>query len=241
MPKMKIFTIFLLGAGLMLAAPSFEVATVRRSSPDMGMGDRESFQGGFLRMGNVTLKQIIRYAYGISETQIFGGPKWMDEYRFDIVGKAEDQTNRESLLAMLQPLLVERFHLTLHHETRTVAGYALEIAKSGIKAPVSDQTGGPSSNTSQTSITARAFPMSTLAIRLALVVQRPVVDFTGEKRVFDINLKWSPDGMQGGGSASTELPTLFTALEEQLGLKLEARKVPVDAIVVDAAELPGEN
>ena len=238
---MKFIAIVLLGASLLFSAPSFEVATVRRSSPDMGMGDRESFQGGFLRMGNVTLKQIIRYAYGISETQIFGGPKWMDDYRFDIVGKADDKADRETLVSMLQPLLAERFHLNLHHETRTVAGYALEIAKSGIKAPVSDQTGGPSSNTSQTTISARAFPMSTLALRLAVVLQRPVVDMTGEKRAFDIDLRWSPDGLQGGGSASTELPTLFTAIEQQLGLKVEARKVPVDAIVVDSAELPGEN
>ena len=238
---MRIITIVLLCSGLLLAVPSFEVATVRRSSPDMGTGDRESFTGGFLRMGNVTLKQIIRYAYGISETQIFGGPKWMEEFRFDIVGKADDNADRNSLIAMLQPLLAERFHLTLHHETRTVAGYALEIAKSGIKAPVSEQTGGPSSNTTQTSINAKAFPMSALALRLAVVLQRPVVDMTGEKRIFDINLRWSPDGMQGGGSGSAELPTLFTAIEEQLGLKVEARKVPVDAIVVDSAELPGEN
>src|SRR4051812_39083167 len=116
---MRSVTILVLCSGLLLAAPSFEVATVRRSSPDMGTSDRESFQGGFLRMGNVTLKQIIRYAYGISETQIFGGPKWMEDYRFDIVGKADDQANRDTLTAMLQPLLAERFHLALHHETRT--------------------------------------------------------------------------------------------------------------------------
>ena len=91
---MRIVTIFLLGSGLLLSAPSFEVATVRRSSPDMGTADRESFQGGILRMGNVTLKQIIRYAYGISETQIFGGPKWLDDYRFDIVAKADGPANR---------------------------------------------------------------------------------------------------------------------------------------------------
>lgn len=238
---MRIVTILLLCSGFLFSAPSFEVATIRRSSPDMGTSDRESFQGGVLRMGNVTLKQIVRYAYGISETQIFGGPKWMEDYRFDIVAKADGSVNRDNLLTMLQPLLAERFHLTLHHETRTIAGYALEIAKAGIRMSVSDRTDGPGSNTSQTSINAFAFPMPQLAIRLAVVLQRPVVDMTGDKRVFDFNLRWSPDGAQGGGPGVTELPTLFTAIEEQLGLKLEARKVPVDAIVVDSAELPGEN
>lgn len=192
-------------------------------------------------MENVTLKQVIRYAYGISETQIFGGPKWIDDYRFDIVAKAEAQANRDMLLTMLQPLLAERFRLTMHRETRSVAGYALEIGRSGIRAPVSTSTTGPSSNTSQTSIQAVAFPMSTLAIRLAVVLQRPVVDMTGENRTFDIRLRWSPDGLQGGSTGNTELPTLFTAVEEQLGLKLNARKVQVEAIVVDAVQLPGEN
>lgn len=242
---MKPVTIFLLWSVPLFSVPSFEVATVRRSSPDLGTSDRESFQGGVLKMGNVTLKQIVRYAYGISETQIFGGPKWMDDYRFDIVAKVDASANatgnasRDTLLAMLQPLVAERFHLSLHHETRTVAGYALEIAKSGIRAPVSERTDGPGSNTTQTSIKAFGFPLPMLAIRLAVVLQRPVVDMTGDKRVFDIDLRWSPDGAQGTGA--TDLPTLFTAIAEQVGLKLESRKVPVDALVVDFAELPEEN
>lgn len=238
---MKTAIIFLLASGLLFSAPTFEVATIRRSSPDMGTSDRESFQGGILRMGNVTLKQAIRYAYGISETQIFGGPKWMDDYRFDIVAKADSGVDRDSLLTMLQPLLAERFHLVVHHETRGVAGYALEVAKSGIRAPVSTKTDGPSSNTTRTSINAFAFPMSTLAIRLAVVLQRPVADMTGDKRVFDINLRWSPEGTADAGSGNAELPTLFTAIEEQLGLRLESRKVQVDALVLDSAELPGDN
>ena len=195
-------------------------------------------------MGNVTLRQILHYAYGISEPQIIGGPggpKWMEDYRFDIVGKADPGVDRNILLSMLQPLLAERFHLTLHHETRTIAGYTLEVAKSGIRAPVSTRTDGPGSNTGQTSINAFAYPMPMLAIRLAIVLQKPVVDMTGDTRKFDIKLDWAPDGLQGGSSGTTELPTFFTAVEEQLGLKLEARKVPVDVVVVDSAELPGDN
>lgn len=238
---MKTALTFLLGSVLLLAEPSFEVASVKRSSPEMGTSDRESFNGGTLQMGNVTLKQIVRYAYGISETQIFGGPKWMDDYRFDIVAKADASATRDTLVAMLQPLLADRFHLTLHRETRTVAGFALEIARSGIRAPVSDQPGGPSSNTTRTSISARSFPMPQLAIRLAVALQRPVVDMTGEKRAFDIDLKWAPDGLQATGPGNAELPTLFTAIEEQLGLKLESRKVPVEALVIDSAEIPGDN
>ena len=232
---MRIVTILLLCPGLLSAAPSFDVATVKRSAPEEGNHDRESWQNGILKMGNVTLKQIVRYAYGISETQIFGGPKWMDDYRFDIVGKADAKTSAETLQTMLQPLLAERFHFTFHHEMRTVAGFALEVAKRGIIAPVSTRTDGPGSGTSSTSINATDYPMSMLAIRLAVVLERPVVDMTGDTRAFDIKLKWAPEG------SNSELPALFTAVDEQLGLKLESRKVPVDAIVIDLAELPGDN
>ncbi len=126
-------------SALLAQAASFEVATVRITHTD-AVGDRESYHDGLLRMSNVTLRQCIRYAYEISEPQIAGGPKWIDDVRFDIVAKSEQPypTDDFELLRMLKPLLAERFQLAAHHETRSLPGYALTLAKGGIQAKVSD-------------------------------------------------------------------------------------------------------
>ncbi len=238
---MKLLSCWILLTAILVAqvnspVSKFEVASVRRSDPELGNTDRETYNNGLLRMSNVTLRMYIRFAYGIAEPQIVGGPKWMDDYRFDVMGKADHAATGPELLAMLQPLLAERFQLRFHHETRTLAGYALTVAKGGIRAKVSDPANTPSSNTSRTSMNVTGFPMSLFAVRLAPYLGKPVADMTGEKRTFDFQVKWSPEE-----AVDSDQPSIFTALQEQVGLKLEARKVPVDVLVVDSAELPTEN
>ena len=233
---MKSSLIALLAAHAVFAASTFDAASIKRSSPDLGKFDRENYQNGLLRMSNVTLKMLIRFAYTISEPQIIGGPKWIDDYRFDIIARADHAASDVELLDMLQPFLAERFHLVLRPETQTLPGYALVIAKGGIRAAVSDPSKRPSSNTTRTSMNVTGFPMSLFAVRLAPYLGKPVADLTGDKRTFDFNLKWAEDGDQ-----SSDTPSLFTALQEVVGVKLEARKVPVNVLVVDQAELPSEN
>jgi uncharacterized protein (TIGR03435 family) len=221
---------------LLLQAASFEVASIKRAVPDAGGSSGEDGRNGVLRVYNVTLKRCIRYAYAMPEGQILGGPKWIDDLRFDIIARADHPAGEPELLTMLQPLLADRFNLEFHHESRTISGYALTLAKGGIKATVSDPNRRSGANGGRGFVDAVAFPVSELTIRLSAVLGRPVIDMTGDKRRFDIHLRWTPDD-----TATSDSPSLPTALQEQLGLRLEARKVPVDVLVVDRAALPSDN
>ena len=233
----------LLFGALLSQQASFEVATVRINHTD-ATGDRESYHNGLLRMSNVTLRQCIRYAYEISEPQIAGGPKWIDEVRFDIVGKSEQPypTDDFELLRMMKPLLSERFQLAAHHETRSLSGYALTVAKGGIHAKLSDRDAHFSGSSTRNTMTVTGCTMSMLAMRLSAVLRQPVVDMTEDPRSFDFTLRWTQDETQSGEStASADGPSLFTALQEQVGVKVKSGKVPVDVLVVDRAEMPSEN
>jgi uncharacterized protein (TIGR03435 family) len=239
---MKIVLSGLLLATLLVQAASFEVASIKPAVPDAGGSSGEDGRDGVLRVYNVTLKRCIRYAYAIAEDQISGGPKWIDDLRFDIVGKADHRAGEPELLAMLQPLLADHFKLEFHHESRITPGYALSVAKGGIKGKVSDPNRHSGANGGRGFIDAVACPVSELTIRLSALLGRPVVDMTGDKRKFDFHLRWTPDETRAGAdSAASDSPSLFTALQEQLGLKLDARKVPADLLVVDHAELPSDN
>jgi uncharacterized protein (TIGR03435 family) len=241
---MRIVLSGLLFGALLVQAGSFEVATIRINHTG-AVGDSEMYHDGLVRMSNVSLRMCIRYAYTLAEPQIAGGPKWIDDVRFDIVAKAEKPypTDDFELLTMLQPLLADRFQLTAHHETRNVPGYALTFAKDKIRATVSNPETRFSGNSTRNTMTVTGCTMTTLAIRLSAVLKRPVVDMTGDSRSFDFSLQWTPDEMKTGGESApaSDRPSLFTVLQEQVGVKLESRKVPVDVLVVDRAEMPSEN
>ena len=232
--------------GVLLAAfcaqAAFDVATIKPAVPDAFGSSGEDSRNGVLTMYNVSLKRCIRYAYAIAEDQISGGPRWLDELRFDIRAKADHPADEPELLTMLQPLLAERFKLALHRESRMVQGYALTVAKGGINAKPADPNRPSGSNGGRGFIDAVASPVRGLTIRLSSLMGRPVVDMTGDGRKFDFHLKWTPDDTQpGAGQQAADGPSLVTALREQAGLKLESRKVPVDVLVVDGAELPSGN
>src|SRR5580658_7636633 len=135
---MKLGLSGLLFATLLLQAAAFEVASIKPAVPDAGGSSGEDGRDGVLRVYNVTLKRCIRYAYAMAEGQILGGPKWIDSLRYDILAKADHRAGEPELLTMLQPLLADRFKLQFHHESRTIPGYALTVAKGGILAKVSD-------------------------------------------------------------------------------------------------------
>ena len=235
---MNLALIGLLFTTLLLQAASFEVAAIKPASPDEAGYSGADGRNGLLKMWNVTLKQCITSAYKIPEAQILGGPKWIDELSYDILAKADHPAGEHELTTMLQSLLADRFRLQLHHETRTVSGYTLTVAKGGIKATPADPTRHSFGNGGRGFIDAGASPLKGLTIRLSALLGRPVIDMTGDKRKFDFHLKWTPDD---AGPPTSDSPSLFTALQEQLGLKLEAGKVSADVLVVDHAELPSEN
>jgi uncharacterized protein (TIGR03435 family) len=188
----------------------------------------------------------------VQESQIVGGPKWAGEDRYDIDAKAAGPAGDRELMLMLRSLLSERFKLAFHRDTRELPGYALVVAKSGLKAKRSQPDAGCRSNASRVSIDAEACGMRQLAQKLSEVIHLPVADLTGVEGEFDFRLKWTPDDMQakppsGGdkpGTVPVDLangPSVFAALQEQLGLRLEPRKVPTEVLVIDHAEKASEN
>jgi uncharacterized protein (TIGR03435 family) len=243
-------TIALAAAACVLAArsvdtrPAFEVASVKPDKSETGV-DRIKNAKGSLIIENVSFKRCIGMAYGIPDGRdyLFSGPDWLDAERFDISAKFPPETPDPDFLLMLQRLLAERFDLRLHHETREFSAYALVIGKSGPKvhaaaAPdASYMFTARSGHASGSSISMPAF--ADRLSRPAFQLDRPVVDFTGLKGTFDLTLDWSLVGAQVDDTTG---PSIFTAIQEQLGLKLEPRKIPLDVLIVDHAnKVPTEN
>jgi uncharacterized protein (TIGR03435 family) len=243
--------------------PDFAVGSVRPSNSEGGP-EVGNFNGrGYGK--NATLKVMMATAYQIPVFQIAGGPKWVDSDRFDIEARAEDpKTGYAQLRLMMQSLLEDRFRLKVHRETRESSVYMLMTTKGGPKmTPSADQatpdaTGPPSSPTDgpprgsvvmeRGMLMTNAATMSVLAKMLTPELGRPVLDRTNLTSRFDIRLRWmpdpqpaaSPDGIDLGASG-TDLPGLFTALREQLGVEVKAARGPVEFLVIDSAEKPSPN
>jgi uncharacterized protein (TIGR03435 family) len=238
----------------------FEVATIKPSDPD---NPRTSFDPGgkvgrFIATGT-SLKMLIAYAWDKQQTQISGGPKWLDSDRFDIEatrgnidGTTTNPFQRPVMYwqnrAMMQSLLKDRFHLIVHNEVKQEPVYELVPAKSGprLKAASVDET--PGQRVSRGQITATATALSQLATLLAGLLNRQVIDKTGLTDRWDFTLTYAFDASKRGTidpdvdpAAASDTPSVFTALQEQLGLKLESARCPVDVLVVDRAEKPDAN
>jgi bla regulator protein BlaR1 len=228
--------------------PAFEAASIKPVSPAEGRTRiRMSGPPGGINYENASLKRCIQSAYGVAGYQITG-PDWLDVPRFDIVAKAAESVTREQKMLMLQTLLAERFKLAVHRETKIVPGFILVVAKNGPKlAKAKDPTGSDIDGGATPGRTRyHGVSMKLLAGSLARDLGLPIEDRTGLEGTFDFELEYAPEERSGRGDTpaadSNPLPSLFTALQEQLGLKLEARKVPVEIVVVDHAEkVPTEN
>jgi uncharacterized protein (TIGR03435 family) len=243
--------------------PAFEVAAIKPNKSG-DTGSHTSFNDARFTATNVTVKSLLHYeAYGIPERQIEGGPAWMGTDRFDIEAKMDDATfakfnklsSEESRLLnrqLFQQLLADRFKLVVHWETRQVPVYALVVAKNGPKLEHSKISDGSTSTSSGNGkVTGKGVTMDqlaqTLTSALARELDRTVVDQTGIAGIYDLSLAWSPaDRPAAMADASTEnaVPagaSIFTALQEQLGLKLVSAKAPVKTLVIDHVEQPSEN
>ena len=208
---------------------------------------------------NSTLKEMIDVAYNLRigpvrsklKQMILGGPGWTDTAPFDIEAKTEDPSaaTEEQLRLMLQTLLADRFKLKFHHETREVSGFAFVVAKDGPKLKEADASETPNFNMIPPAMTAQNIRLDPLVNFLALRLGRVVTDNTGLKGRYDFSLTWTPsEGELAPNGSPVRLsatdqpgPSLMTALQEQLGLRLEPQKVAMDLVVIDAAEMPGEN
>lgn len=237
------------------AAPdtAFEVATIKPVSPDAKTGRYIIMQGTNRFVAKYyTLKLMIAAAYDLSPKVISGGPGWMESDHYDIVAVtpgAERPTHDEQM-AMLRSLLAERFKLGFHREPKEFSIYVLEVAKGGPKlkestAPASDPAQLISTVYPQhIHLPARNATMGEFASLLQrALLDRPVVDKTGLAGRYDFDLEWAPDETQFGGEvpvapSDAPSPPFFTAIEQQLGLRIEATRGVVQALVVDRAERP---
>lgn len=220
-------------------AQSFEAASIRRNV-NGGLNTGISISGGRITCRNASLKTLIRNAYGILSFQLAGEPSWLDTEMYDIVAvTGGDKIGDEELKRLLRNLLADRFHLQVHWETRETTVYALVVDKGGAKIKPSTAEKASINGTRQGhfgSSKGVAEPITILASNMGNQLGRIVTDETGLRGVYDWYVEWDPDP----GPEAT-LPSLLTALPRQLGLKLEARKGPMEVLVIDHAERATEN
>jgi uncharacterized protein (TIGR03435 family) len=222
-----------------VAAQTFEVASVKPNKSGRNPGST-SRSGGQMVFENTSLRECIAIAYGIAADREYAlvGPAWIGSERYDVVAKVPAETPREQVLRMLQALLADRFQLRLHPEKKELRVYALTAARTGAKlkaVPVHDGsfTFGPGH------LAGKGLSMAEFADKLSrpfFGLGAPVMDSTGLAGVFDFTLEWAPDNIQADG------PSIFAAIPEQLGLKLEASRRLVEVLVIDHVErVPTEN
>jgi len=234
------------------AAPEIEAATIKPVKEANPNNMHDTTVGRRLSMRYTTLRDLMMMAYEVDPRQIAGGPAWVatDEYDIDLVVADGVQVN-QCEEAVLAELLADRFQLKFHREQRVMAVYVLEVAKGGPKLKASDANSAENSGCEHLGVC--NFHKRTLAnfarFMQFVVLDRPVMDKTGTAGTFDFTLKWTPDESQFNGmgfhvpvpEGTTALPGLFTAIQEQLGLKLEPQKVPAEVLVIDHVERPSEN
>lgn len=235
--------------------PAFDAASVKPSESARD-GSRISNQPGRFSTEHTTLAELIQYALPAQDFQVVEGPGWINDARFDIVANFAppdsdkmDITERIARIrARLRHLLEDRFHLQVREEQREMQVYALEVAKSGVRMKAAESLGNVNMNggPAGATLTGKGVTMSRLAYILSGIAHRPVNDETGLSGAFDMQLKYSLDlaGSDAGALAkdsSTIYPTLFTALQEQLGLRLIGKKGKAPVWVVVRAEKPGDN
>jgi uncharacterized protein (TIGR03435 family) len=224
------------------AGQRFDVASVRPSNADARDVSGIATGHGRLDANNVTLKRCIMGAYGVGPHQIAGGPDWLDSDRFEISAKADQPINDDAaLMLMLRSLLAERFKLILHSETRPISAFVLEVAKNGPKLEKS--AGGEAKTTTSTgdigvTIDCQNVQMDAFVKILARKTELPVVNRTGLEGVFNLKLHWIPERNK---PMDIEGASMFTAIPEQLGLRLRSQKVPMELLVIDHAERPSPN
>ena len=257
--------VFLLSAGPAQSQPTskdpgdlkFEVASIKLSAPDARGGGARPDPGGLRYRGtNITLSTLIAACYRVRTDQISGLPAWTESEHYDILATASRQSTVEEMYLMVRNLLKDRCHMQFHLETKEMPIYVLSIDPAGLKL-----TRHPAANGGEPWIdqgqdapfhmhwTATTANMDIFAGRLARVLDRPVIDQTGLKGDFDFTLTYTaelppnipPDARLNGQPIDTSGPTVFQAVRQQLGLRLDPRKGPAPIIVIDHIEKPSQN
>lgn len=230
------------------AAPAYDIGSIKPNKSGSANSGIDSDLYTFKAV-NVSLANLIESVYGIKKDLISGVPKPLDTARFDVSAKLVDpdvkvlkQLTPSQYRAMLQPLLMERFQLKVHMEVKQLPVYDMVVLKGGpkfgpeFKEAPKGFTGSTGTHSNNGELTATAISMVALTDFLFNQVHRTVIDKTGLTGKYDLALKWSPE--DSPETAGETFPPIFTALQEQLGLKLKPAKGPVETLVIDHAEIP---
>jgi uncharacterized protein (TIGR03435 family) len=258
-------------SGAQAASRTFEVATVKPSDTKNPLPPSVNITPDRFQATGLTFKELVKIAFNLNygaDEQVSGGPSWVSSARFDIdakedaaiaaeLAKLPEQQQGDEVRRMLRTLFAERFHLQIHHETRSLPVYELVLAKSGPKLlPAAAQPGTQDGETpakprnfirfaGRGQLEANGANSSMLVTALSMqpeVDGRLVLDKTGLNGSYDFTLKWTPDiGAASAAPAADSGPSLFTALQEELGLRLASARAPVDRIVIDRVDLPSAN
>ena len=241
------------------AFDAFEVATIKPTAPDSKARLIRMQSANRLYATGFTLQALVAAAYSLTPRAISGGPAWTDSDRYDILASTPGgiQPNHDEQMTMLRKLLTDRFQLAFHRESKELPVFAITVAKGGSKLKPSAAPPGTIPYLVNTIypeekggvhvlLPARNATMAQFAEEMQrAVVDRAVVDQTGLTGRYDFDLEWTPDESQFGGnlprSVESTKPSLFTAIQEQLGLRLEPTRGPVQALVIDRVERPSEN
>jgi uncharacterized protein (TIGR03435 family) len=233
---------------------AYDVITIKPNNSGTDNSSTSMGDGTF-QATNVAIKRLLVRAYGIKQDLISGLPDWANAARFDINAKVVDpdtaalkklttEQRREFIVALLR----DRFHVKVHFETKTLPVYEMTVTKDGPKfheSAAGEERGmGTDSDGARTQMKATAVTMTEIAGLLTNQSDRTVLDRTGLTGKYDVLLKWTDDrgpGAADNGLPGEEIPGLFTALQEQLGLRLQPGKGPVETLVVDHVERPTEN
>ncbi len=227
------------------AHPSFEVVTIRLSDP---ASTRQSigYEASKVHAIGQTLKSVMMFAYGVHSKQIVDAPGWLAEDKYDFVGVADmpGEPDLKQMQEMFRNVFADRFGLVVRREKREMGYYGITVAKGGVKMaktthPESDLDQSGDGHGREMDMRFTANQMSDFALGMNYFADRPLLDETGLPGRFDFVLKWTPDTATAG--EGDQAPGLFTAMQEQLGLRLEAKRGPVEVLAVEKVERPSAN
>jgi bla regulator protein BlaR1 len=229
--------------------PEFDVVSVKQNKTGAPVIiDHSTESSNRFAVENMPLKMLISIVYGIREDLISGGPGWTSTDRYDVEAKVLDTdvpgsqgSGRSLRNQMVQSLLADRFKLVVHTETKEMPVFELSVAKSGLKLQASQPDTHESFGIGSGDLTSEGMLIPTFANLLSEQLSRTIIDKTGLTGRYDIKLKWAADMSSAGDSSLEPLPSLFTALQDELGLKLQSAKGPVKILVIDHVERPSEN
>jgi uncharacterized protein (TIGR03435 family) len=235
----------------------YDVVSIKPSAVTNGNFAVRNLPGGSLSCMAVTVKMLVMEAYGVKAFQVSGGPGWVGTTLWDMEARVEGVQRRlpkDHLDAMVRALLEDRFQPKVHRETKEMPVFALVVAKGGSK--LRPHTGDPvpsTANHGTGSFSVKQGGVALLVNELQRQLFRVVIDKTDLKEAYDYTLTWAPEPGQGGNESlglppqdhrplpAPDGPSIFTALQEQLGLRLESQRGPVEIVVIDGVEKPSEN